>query len=306
MAPFLQFGNQSGFGGVLEYNSPRNSALIGYGSAKDRGLAQITSRLTKHNNFRYGWNSYLGGGITKQFAQLNDLRTVRIPFLTSFVEGERITLNSDITYALDSNRLRLQENNILSDLQREALGTSSGANEERDGFRFQHSLSFATKPIIEFGTQNYNAGLKIISSTTARAYTTGDFNAFSIFGPNLRVHLHDHADLEAGYSQLITTGQSPFGFDQVIQGEQSVYFNADWNITKWLSIGGYTVYSLSREKAVAQQARIIFGPEDFKIQLSYDPIFSSVNLAFSMLFNDKVNFRRFHYQGNKSGRKRRF
>ncbi|MDX1920480.1 MAG: hypothetical protein SFU25_07060 [Candidatus Caenarcaniphilales bacterium] len=303
-APFYQFSEDGGFGGMLEYNSPRNHALIGYGSSKERGIAEITSRLTKHNTFNYGWNSYLGGGITKQFAQLNDRRSFKIPFLTSFVEGERIALNTDLAYISDSNKLRIQENNTLSDLQRDALDASD--NEEKDGFRLQQTLAFATKPIVELGTQNYNAGVRILSSTTARVYTTGDFNAFSSFGPNLKLHLHKFADVEAGYNQLITTGESPFGFDQVIQGENSVYINADWNLAKWLTVGGYMVYSISRGRAVAQQARIIFGPEDFKLQLSYDPIFSSVNLGFSMLFNDKVNFRRFHYQDSKSARKRRF
>jgi lipopolysaccharide export system protein LptA len=304
LAPFFQLGNGTGFGGMLEYLDPRNHAMIGYGSSKERGIAQFTSKLTKHNNFRYGWNSYLGGGITKQFLQLNDIRSIKIPVLTSFMENESLYSASDLTYALDSNRLRLQENNRLSDLQRDSLGND--ALRERDALRLQQTFSFTTKPIVEFGTKNYNTGLRIISSSTARIYSTGNINAFSSFGPNLKIHLHKYADLEAGYNQLVTTGKSPFGFDQVIQGQSSVYVNGDINFTRWFSLGGQMVYSLSRKDTISQQIRAIVGPPDFKVLLSYDPIVNAANLGFSMLFDDKVNFRRFRYQGSKNGRKRRF
>ncbi|MDJ0624777.1 MAG: hypothetical protein QNJ31_00220 [Candidatus Caenarcaniphilales bacterium] len=305
-APFLQFGSATGYGGMAQYSDKRNDALIAYGAAKDRGLAEVRSRLTKRNNFSYGWNSYIGGGITEQFFQLDDQRDFEIPYLSALLEGEQVHLHSDLTYAVDSDSLRNSENNLLSDLQRDSVGSSASNVRERRGLRAQQRLFFTTKPLIEFGTENYNAGLRIVSSSNARIYSTGNINAFTSVGPNLRMHLHKYADLSVGYDQLLPAGRSPFGFDQVIQGQESIYAHGDFNVTRWLSIGGSLVYSLSRENFITQQARIILGPEDFKLVAGYDPVLRRFNLGFSLFFNDKVSFKQFSYKENTSGRKRRF
>ncbi len=302
-APFLQFGSSAGYGGMLQYTDPRNSALIAYGAAKDRGLAEVTSRLTRYNNFVYGWNSYLAGGITKQFVQLNDRRTFKLPILGSLFEGDSVSLWSDLTFATDSQELRNEENNLLSRLQRDSLGFRA---RDKSAFRLQHNLSFSTKPILEIGTERYNAGIRLNSTNTARFYSTGNINAFTSIGPSLRIHAHRYADLDFGYNQMFPVGQSPFGFDQVIQGQRSAFANGDINLTRWLTIGGYGVYSFTRQNWVAQQARIVIGPEDFKLMIGYDPVRRQLNFGFNLLFNDKVGFREFSYRKNNSGKKRRF
>jgi hypothetical protein len=305
-APFAQFGSDIGYGGMLQYSDPRNSALIGYGNIKRRGIAEVSSRITKYNNFVYGWNSYLGGGITKQFAQLNDRRSFKMPILGSFLEGDKINLSSDLTLALDSQELRNQENNRYSRLQQRTLGINSQSDREKFGLRAQQTLSFSTKPIIEFGTEKYNAAFRIASSSTARIYSTGNVNAFTSVSPNVTLHAHRYADLQFGYNQLLPVGRSPFGFDQVIEGQSSVFGNGDLNLTKWLSVGAYSVYSLSLRSIVAQQFRLVIGPEDFKILAGYDPIRRQFNFGFNILFDDKVGFRQFSYRKNASGKKRRF
>lgn len=306
VAPFFQLGSSAGAGGMVQYTDPRNSALLAYGSAKDRGLAEVTSRLTENNNFVYGWNSYLGGGITRQFAQLNDRRNIKIPFLTSFFEGERISVWSDASFARDSQELRNEENNLFSRLQRDSLGSNVPFTRDKSGFRFQESIFFSTKPVIEIGTEKHNIALRGRATATARAYSTGNTNSFASVGPNIRIHASHFADLEVGYDQLINQGRSPFGFDQVIQGQESAYANGDFNFTKWLTIGGFGVYSFTRQNWVAQQARLVVGPEDFKLLFSYDPVRRQFNFGFTVFFDDKVGFRQFSYRKNTSGKKRRF
>ncbi len=305
-APFFQMGSSSGLGGMLQYTDPRNNALIAYGSAKKRGLAEVTSHITRYNDFNYGWNSYLGGGITKQFLQLNDRRNLKVPLLGSFLEGNSLNVLADISFINDSQELRDQENNLLSRLQRDSLGNNISSNRDKSGFRLQESISFTTKPIIEMGTEKYNIGLRARGFAVGRAYTTGNFHSFASLGPNIRLHANRLADLEVGYDQLVNQGRSPFGFDQVIQGQESTYLNGDLNLTHWLSVGGFGVYSFTRKNWVAQQARLVVGPEDFKLLLSYDPVRRQFNCGFTVFFDDKVGFRQFSYRKNTSGKKRRF
>lgn len=303
VAPFGQLGSAGGFGGMLKYSDPRNKALIAYGSAKNRGLAEVTSRLTRYNNFMYGWNSYMGGGITKQFIQINDRRNFKVPLIGKVLQGESVSLVGDISFIQDSPLLRSRENNIFSNLQSNSLGN---AVRDRSGFRFQESLAFSTKPIIEVGTEKYNAGISIGSYSTIRAYTTGNINAFTAIGPRLQAHLHRYADFLVGYDQLLPVGKSPFGFDQVIQGSRSAYANGDLNITRWLTIGGYTQYSFTLQRRIAQQVRLVVGPEDFKLQLGYDPVLRRFTVGFTAFFGDKVKFKKFSYRDTVRAKKRRF
>lgn len=305
LAPFVQTGSRSGYGGMVQYTDPRNNALLAYGSAKARGLAEVSSRLTAHNNFIYGWNSYMGGGITKQLIQLNDQRSVKIPYIGTALEGNSIYSLVDLSYITDSQNLRDEENNLISRLQRDSLGGNSNTK-DKSGLRFQQTLALRTKPLIEVGSEKYNIGLAVVASSTARAYTTGDFNAFVNGGPRLRTHLNRFADIELGYDFLAPTGASPFGFDQVIQGQQSVSANADFNFSSWFSLGGSSVYSLTLKEQVAQQVRVTIGPEDFKILLGYDPVFKRFNFGFTLLFDDKIKFNQFTYRERKVGKKRRF
>ena len=222
-------------------------------------------------------------------------------------DKSEVSSSSSDTFDLNNNQESNsdEENNLISRLQRDSLGGNSNTK-DKSGLRFQQTLALRTKPLIEIGSEKYNIGLAVVASSTARAYTTGDFNAFVNGGPRLRTHLNRFADIELGYDFLAPTGQSPFGFDQVIQGQQSVSANADFNFSSWFSLGGYSVYSLTRREFVAQQARMTIGPEDFKILLGYDPVFKRFNFGFTLLFDDKIKFNQFTYRERKVGKKRRF
>ncbi|HEY9886137.1 MAG TPA: hypothetical protein V6C96_02640 [Vampirovibrionales bacterium] len=305
-APVGQLGSAAGYGGFVEYTDPRISALLGYGAAKDRGLSEVEVKVTKHNNLLYGWNSYMGGGITEQFVQFNDERRLKLPVLTSIFEGNQINLRTDLTYVKDSDTLRNEENNRLSDLQSDSFDGNSQQIRNRDGVRFQHQISMATKPLLEVGTDNYNASFRIISSSTARIYSSGNLNGFITIGPNFKIHAHKYADLQVGYDQLLPAGKSPFGFDQVIQGNESIYGAGDVNLASWLSVGSAARYSISRSTFTEQLIRFIVGPEDFKLIAAYDPVRRRFNVGFSLLFDDKVKFNRLTYSERTSGKKRRF
>lgn len=302
ISPFVQTGSSLGYGGMMQYTDTRNNAMLGYGTSKKRGLAEIKTALTPHNNLVYGWNSYIEGGITKQYAQLNDKRTIKIPFIGGLLVNNGINSFADFSFINDSQNLRNAENNRLSKLQKDSLGENNFS--DKLGFRLQESFSFSTKPIFEIGTAKYNAALRLDSLSSARLYTTGDYNLFTSFAPMVRVHGNKFTDFELGYQQLLPMGQSPFGFDQVIQGQQSFIGNGDFNLSKWFSIGGGGIYSISRSDWVSQQIRITAGPEDFKLSVGFDPVRKQFNFSFNLMFNDKIDYRKFSYKEDLTRKKK--
>ncbi len=303
-APFGQFNSALGLGAMLQYTDPRGSALLGYGSAKRRGVAEVQVHLNKHTNFIYGWNSYFNGGITKQLAQLNFNYLVPLPFLGAALEGSGVQIFSNVSYILDSQGLRDRENNRLSDLQRNALGTQSDAP-DRGALRVEQSFALTSRPLLDFGTDRYNAKLRLSSFSTLRGYSTGNLNAFTTFGPAIEVNLDRFANIDFGVNRLLIGGRSPLGFDQVIQGNTSFFANGDFRLSKWLSIGGGAVYSVNRKDFIDQQIRLTFGADDFRLIAAYNPVRRQFNFGFSILLADKLEFNRFDYR-QPSGRKKRF
>lgn len=295
-APFFQMGDELGYGGMVQYDTKRLDALLAYGSSKDRGLAETSYKLNKNTNLQYGWNSYIGGGITEHFASINNIQKLEIPFIRELFENEKVYLFNSLSAIRDSEQLRNEENNRISDLQTEALTDN---DLEQWGGRYETRLSARTKPLIEFGNTDNNIGFNVLLSSRFRAYTTGDLLGTFSFTPNIRLHLNKILDLEAGYNSQLITGESPFGFDQVVEGQSSIYNNFDLNIFSWLSIGGHSTYSFTRDEFVSQEARVIIGPEDFKLLVGYDPVFQRVNVGINILLPNLIKYGKLSYLDKK-------
>lgn len=298
--PFMQLISNTGAGAMVGYTDKRADVLLAYGSSKNRGLAEVTYKISPHNNFVYGWNSYLGGGITKQFFQTNDFRSFRTPLIGDFLEGGQIMVQNDVSVVQDSDTLRNQENNRISTLQNNSL--NDGFSADKWGGRYQNTVSFTTKPILEFGRNDYSIGFRFSGSSIFRYYVVQNSTKINYLGvliPNVRIHLNKYSDLEMGYVAQAVSGSSPFGFDQIIAGASSAYFNAELNLTSWLSLSNYSSYSFSNSSFIAQQLGLVLGPDDFKFMVSYDPIYRRFNIGFNILFVDPVRYYHLNYTQKK-------
>lgn len=301
IAPFFQMGTKEmGYGGMLEYTDKRTDALLAYGTKRERWLAEFDFQISRYNNFAYGWNSYKAGGITKQFIQLNDHRDLKVPIIGQLLSGNSVYLLNDISWITDSQELRDEEDNKLSELQKRFLGYRP--QEDKSAFRYRSTVYGSTKPIIELGNKDYNIGFRVDGSASARFYTTGNVNMFGTITPALRIHASRFADLEVGHSKMLPIGSSPFGFDQVIQGNTSSYINAEVSPFKWLTLGAGAIYSHSIEDWVSAAGRIVFGPEDFKMLFSIDPIFGRAYFGVNILIKDPIEYRKLEYHQRKPKR----
>ncbi len=122
-----------------------------------------------------------------------------------------------------------------------------------------------------------------------RFYGTGDFLSVVRYGPALQARIENIA-FELGYLFANIGGQSPFLFDQFIDGSQSVVFDGDYKINRWLSVGTFLNYNINKDKFSRNQVRTEFGPKDFKLRMSYDTILNQIGFGFNVLFGEPVKF----------------
>ncbi len=291
VSPFLQSMNGYGIGGMLGYTDPRTDFLFAYGSAKDRFTSNFSFKFNENINFDYGWNSYKAqGGITKQFAGLEDSRNIKVPYIGQILENNSFRLENQIAFIGDSQKLRNEERNKISKWQE--------TNIEKDKYagRFQSKINISTKPILEIGNTNNYMGFRLTGNSIFRAYTTGDISYYPSITPNLYVHSKRLGDLETGYTQTLVMGTSPFGFDRKIEGSSSMYATGDLKIAEWLSVGGYVRHSFSKKEIVSQNIRVTVGPDDLKLLFLFDPIYRRFEIAANVLIADPVKFKRLEYR----------
>jgi hypothetical protein len=122
-----------------------------------------------------------------------------------------------------------------------------------------------------------------------RFYDTGDILAVSRFGPAFEMR-YDDLSFEIDYLFATITGESPFIFDQFIDGSQSVIIDGDYKVNKWFSIGSLLTYNMERERFVRNEFRTEFGPQDFKLRFSYDVVRNQMYLGFNVQYGEPVKF----------------
>ena len=118
--------------------------------------------------------------------------------------------------------------------------------------RFQEQITATTHPLFSLG--NSQAGIKsyLYGGVAARGYSTGQANAIAQAGPVLDVYLQ-RLRFQTGYTQSAVRGSDPFVFDQFIQGNQSLQFNGDVRVCKFLTLGGGLSYNLVGKDFTARQ-----------------------------------------------------
>ena len=291
-APVLQMGDSANFGAglILTYSRPGDTTAImgGYGSLDDRWIVNAHQKLAYGFEFNILKNQFInsamfGTTLVGEFAEIAHNTRVRAPFL----DRRGIQLHNSVGIAKDN--AELFSSRRLEDL-RERLA-ESGLTSDKDlrSFRSEHSANFYTKPAWRRGNEQYNISLSARGQGALRFYGTGDYLAIARFGPALEARL-DKLAFEIDYLFAAVSGESPFLFDQFIDGNQSVVFDGDYQISKWFSIGTFLTFNMDSERFVRNQMRMMLGPDDFKMIFSYDTILNQIALGFNMIMGDPLKF----------------
>jgi len=290
--PLFQIGDGPSFGGgaIASFNTPndRTALQFGYGSLHNRVIASlhqdiIGKRLRADalvNQFDTA--GYFGKREVGQLYQLSsDLRIRNIPFID---ENQGLKMRISGGWAKDNIDLYNAE-------RREDLSAErdSAPKSEHSGFRSEVETSFYTEPIARFGNELYNATMRMRGQGFFRFYDTGDIFTMARGGPALEARV-DNFSFELDYLFATIQGESPFLYDQFVDGSQAVLFDGDYKINRWFSIGTSLTYNVGREAFVRNEVRTELGPQDFKLRLSYDTVRNQIGLGFNVLYGDPVEF----------------
>ncbi len=297
LAPVVQIGNgpKLGGGAIASFNSPNDSTVLmgGYGSLEDRVIARAEQKFPLGFKTTFLKNQFITGGSqgTSQigtFLGLSHKFRIKPPVLIDKRSG--IRFYNDIAYAKDNDELFSARR--LKDFLEERDGsrnTRRNFQENNDDLRVSSNVSFYTEPLLRYGNELYNLSLRGTARNSLRFYGNGDTNNIGRFGPALEFRAK-RLQGEVSFLQSITSGQSPFLFDQFVGGSSAVLADGDYKVNEWVSIGGFASYNLNQDRFSRLQLRTDFGPSDFKLRLSYDSIRNQAGFGLNMIFGDPVEY----------------
>ncbi len=291
LVPVVQLGNghKVGAGLIGTFNTPgdKTAIMAGYGTLYNRPIASFHQEIfDKHLQAnalvnQYKRDSIFGSSLVGQSYELSSDFKLKLPFMDE--RGMRIRAAAG--WEKDNNEL-------FSSQRREQLASQrpgDNLGEEHSGFKSEVETSFYTQPAIRRGNELYNFSLRAKAKGAARYYGTGDFMTIASFGPSIEARV-DNLSFEVAYLFSSVTGQSPFLFDQFIDGSQSVVFDGDYRVNKWLSLGTLFTYNMTRQQFVRNEVRTEFGPHDMKLRLSYDTILNQVAIGFNAIYGEPVKY----------------
>jgi hypothetical protein len=289
--PVLQIGDgpEFGAGAITTFNTPNDTTAIkfGYGSLDNRFIGSFHQDVVKkyfqvnalYNQFKR--DSIFGASQVGQLYEASSQFRLYLPF----VEDRGVRIHAAAGWAKDN--IELFNGQRREDLSNEREGAP--AREEHSGFRTELEASLYTQPIWRYGNELYNISLRGRGQAALRAYDTGDFNTIARFGPALQARL-DNLAFEIDYLFAAISGESPFLFDQFVDGNQSVIFDGDYIVNKWLSLGTVLTYNINRDRFVRNEIRAEIGPQDFKIRLGYDVVRNQFDLGFNVLYGEPIKY----------------
>lgn len=291
LVPVVQMGNgpEFGVGAVATFNTPsdKTALMLGYGTLYERFIGYGHQQLGKFVEANAYVNQFIQDNIfgTSQVGQLYELAADK-RFDLPFVDERGVRVRASGGWAKDNSSLYSgDERDNLTAVRED----DPRPNEEHEGFRTQLEASLYTQPIWRRGNELHNVTLRGRGQGAFRFYDTGDTLAVARFGPALEARL-DNLSFEIDYLFAAITGESPFIFDQFIDGSQSVIIDGDYKVNKWFAIGTLLTYNLEKERFVRNEFRTEFGPQDFKLRLSYDVVRNQVYLGFNVLYGEPVRF----------------
>jgi hypothetical protein len=283
-----------GVAGQISYTSNHVSAHLAYGSVSNLLVADYKYFIRKGFRFQSGINRFIDDGIfgyrrARLIAELVDNHPLKtqIPFISG------VTFRTSAGIAQDNPNLV----NITP--QYAALfNTSSSSSSSTPeitvtkmptAFKLQEQIQATTQPLFVIGNQRWGVKSYIYTGLALRAYSTGDKMAMGQIGPILDLHL-TRLRLQTGYTQSAVRGQSPFVYDQFIQGDRSVFAQGSFKVNRYLTLGGNISYDLISKLSTSKTVMAAIGPEDFKVILSREFITGTNRFGFDVLYGQPIPF----------------
>lgn len=292
LVPLVQIGDGPEFGagaiGTFNTTNDTTALMFGYGSLHDRFIGRVHQDIYKKSvRFdglvnQFVEDSIFGASQVGQLYQLSAAKRFYLPFIDD--RGMRVRLAGG--WAKDNEDLYSgdEEENL-----REGFDGEQNVKKEHSGFRSVLEASLYTQPIWRKGNERYNISLRGRGQGSARFYGSGDLQTIGRFGPALEARV-DNLSFEIDYLFAAIGGESPFLFDQFIDGSQSILFDGDYKVNKWFSVGTLLTYNLTRDSFVRNELRAEVGPQDFKIRLAYDTVRNQINIGFNVQFGEPTHF----------------
>lgn len=294
-APLLQLGGrntsgdsdsgQIGAGAHIRYTSSRLSTQLAYGSVSNLLVADLRYQIHQNTHLQMGINRFLNDGLfgsrrARLAAEAVDFRGITgLPYVSS------VSFRTGVGWFQDQPSLL----NLTPDYKE--LFTTTGSNNRISGFRLSEQLMAISEPVFSFGNRKYGTTMNLFGGVAARAYSSGDGMLMGQLGPILNVNLN-RVRLQGGYTQSGVRGQSPFVFDQFIQGQRSAQIAGDVKVCKWLTVGANLGYNLDAKMLYQRGLTAAIGPEDFKILLSRDTIRGMNRFGFDFMYGAPIPYQK--------------
>ena len=291
-APLIQYGGRTatdtnsgklGAGMKIGYSNDRLSAHLAYGSVSNLLVGDFKYTRNDHQYFQSGINRFLNDGMfgmrrARLLAEAVDTRYVNhIPYVSM------LSFRTSAGWAQDNPSLVSLSGNQYAQLFKQ---THTG---KVSAYRLQEQIIVSSHPIFAYGDDKYGVNMNLVGGVSAKAYSTGDSMLMGQFGPQINARL-GRVRLQGGYAQSGVRGQSPFIFDQFIQGNRSVSFSGDVKVAKWLTLGTRLGYNLDAKMLYNRSITAAIGPQDCKLMISRDTISGYQRLGFGVMYGDPVKF----------------
>lgn len=270
-------GTGIGMGAQVGFTGQRLQAHLAYGTNTNLLVGDIKYQATRNLKLHSGINRFLDDGMfgfrrARLIAEAVDNRRLNgIPFITG------INFRTSFGWAQDNPQL-INLTPEYSDLFDKTSSTKLVS-----GYRLQEHITASTHPIFKLGNDKYGLSTNLFGGLALRGYSSGDSMVMAQVGPNLEVALN-RLKGRVGYTQSAVRGQSPFIFDQFIQGQRSCYMAGDIKINKYLTVGGSVGYNLIDKLAYSKTLTAAIGPEDFKVLLSRDFLRGVNRFGFDVIY----------------------
>jgi hypothetical protein len=277
--------NTSGVGlaGRVSFTDKNWQTHLAYGSNTNLLVADFKAKLWKSIRLQSGINRFMDDGMmgltrARLLAEVKDVHQITtIPYLGMLM------FRTSGGWAQDNPLL---VNVSTTNAQLHGSPTSGLL---KAAFRVQEQMTATSQPFFSVGNDKYGAKSFLYGGVAARGYSTGDANLVGQIGPILDVRL-DRLRFQTGYTSASVRGQSPFVFDQYIQGSQSVYFLGDVKVSRYLTLGTLVGYNLTQKLSYAKQLQAAVGPPDAKLIIGRDFVLNNYRVGFNVLHGEPIPF----------------
>lgn len=301
-APLVQFGgrkltgtatetsNLPGVGAQIGFRNKKLQANLAYGSNSDLLIGSLKYRFNNKTHFQSGINRFLEDGLfgfrrARALAEVVDVRsTGKIPLIAN------LSFRTAGGWA--------QDNPQLINLTPEYAQLFNKTTETKtvSAMRFSETISASSHPIFKIGNEKYGLSSNLTGGLALRYYSTGDAMVLGQVGPNIEANA-DRFRLRIGYAQSAVRGETPFIFDQFIQGTRSAYVSGGFRVNKYLTLGGSVGYNFIDKLAYSKSMTAAIGPQDFKLLLSNDFITGNQRMGFDLIYGQRIPYNRLVLKG---------